>query len=136
MHESNGKEILLWLIRKRRRYRVKGDSMLPLLRADDEVLVNQNAYRHQSPQMGDIGTCIDRVTDAGYRMVEHFVLPVAAWWDDYYKPMEARLASLRVEFEADAPALAILEEHQREIDYFRRWSDHYGYLFVIGERAD
>ena len=54
MHESNGKEILLWLVRKRRRYRVKGDSMLPLLRADDEVLVNPNAYRRQSPQIGDL----------------------------------------------------------------------------------
>lgn len=45
MRESNGKEILLWLVRKRRRYRVKGDSMLPFLSADDEVLVNLNAYR-------------------------------------------------------------------------------------------
>lgn len=54
MRESNGKEIILWLVRKRRRYRVKGDSMSPFLRADDEVLVNLNAYRRQSPQIGDI----------------------------------------------------------------------------------
>jgi nickel-type superoxide dismutase maturation protease len=54
MRQSNAKEILLWLVRKRRRYRVKGDSMLPFLRADDEVLVNLNAYRRQSPQIGDI----------------------------------------------------------------------------------
>ena len=54
MRESNGKEILLWMVRKRRRYRVKGDSMLPFLSADDEVLVNLNAYRRQSPQIGDI----------------------------------------------------------------------------------
>ena len=33
------------------------------------------------------------------------------------------------------PALAALEEHQREIDYYRRWSDHYGYLFVVARKA-
>jgi len=54
LRESNGKEILLWLVRKRRRYRVMGDSMWPSLRADDEVLVNMNAYRRQAPQIGDI----------------------------------------------------------------------------------
>jgi nickel-type superoxide dismutase maturation protease len=54
MRDSNGKEILLWLTRKRRRYRVKGDSMLPFLCNDDEVLVNLNAYRLQTPLIGDI----------------------------------------------------------------------------------
>lgn len=54
MRESNGKEILLWLIRQRWRYRVKGDSMFPLLSTNDEVLVNLNAYRRQPPQIGDI----------------------------------------------------------------------------------
>ncbi len=88
------------------------------------------------PEMGDVQTCLNRMTDAGFALRDHFVLPAAAWWDDYYKPMEARLASLRVEFEADRTALAALEEHQREIDYFRRWSDHYSYLFMIGERVD
>ena len=28
--------------------------MLPFLRADDEVLVNLNAYRRQSPNIGDV----------------------------------------------------------------------------------
>lgn len=54
MRQSNAKEILLWLVRKRRRYRVKGDSMIPLLRADEEVLVDPAAYRRQSPRIGDI----------------------------------------------------------------------------------
>ena len=27
-----------------------------------------------------------------------------------------------------------LEAHQREIDYLRRWSAHYGYLFVVARK--
>jgi nickel-type superoxide dismutase maturation protease len=54
MHESNLKELLLWILRLRRRYRVAGASMFPLLTAGDEVLVDPRAYRQQPPQIGDI----------------------------------------------------------------------------------
>ncbi len=54
MQESNWKEILLWLTRRRRRCRVTGASMLPLLATDDEVLVDLQAYRRHPPLIGDI----------------------------------------------------------------------------------
>lgn len=92
-------------------------------------------WQSEYPAMGDSQTCFDKVANAGYEVVGHFVLPEAAWWDDYYKPMEARIAALRVELEDDAPGLEALEEHQREIDYFRRWSEHYGYLFVVARKV-
>lgn len=47
-------EHLLWLLRRRRRFCVVGASMLPLLCAGDEVLVNPYAYRAKSPQVGDV----------------------------------------------------------------------------------
>ncbi len=48
------KEFLLWLLRRRWRFRVTGNSMLPLLKPTDEVLVDPHAYRHSPPQPGDI----------------------------------------------------------------------------------
>ena len=48
------KEFLLWLLRRRRRFRITGNSMLPLLKPGDEVLLNPRAYRLTSPQPGDI----------------------------------------------------------------------------------
>ena len=47
-------DVLLWLSRQRRRFRVTGLSMLPLLQPGDEILVNFKAYRNQFPQPGDI----------------------------------------------------------------------------------
>jgi SAM-dependent methyltransferase len=88
-------------------------------------------WQAEYPAMADAQATLDKVTNAGYELLGHFVLPEVAWWDDYYKPMEARIAALRVELEGDEPGLAALEEHQREIDYYRRWSRHYGYLFVV-----
>jgi len=54
MQQSNCKEILLWLTRRRQRCRVMGPSMLPLLSSDDEVLVDLLAYRYKPPLVGDI----------------------------------------------------------------------------------
>lgn len=47
-------EFLLWLLRLRRRLRVTGTSMLPLLKPGQEVLVNPRAYRQVPPCPGDI----------------------------------------------------------------------------------
>lgn len=52
--DSNFKELLLWLLRLRRRFRVTGASMFPLLQPGDEVLLDTRAYRQQQPQLGDI----------------------------------------------------------------------------------
>ena len=48
------REFLLWLTRRRRRFRVSGRSMTPLLKPGQEVLINPTAYRHTLPQPGDI----------------------------------------------------------------------------------
>jgi nickel-type superoxide dismutase maturation protease len=54
MRASNSKELLLWLLRRRRRYRVSGFSMQPLLNAEDEVLVDPRAYARRLPNLDDI----------------------------------------------------------------------------------
>lgn len=48
------REFLLWLLRRRHRFRVSGNSMLPLLEPDQEVLIDPAAYRQVFPQPGDI----------------------------------------------------------------------------------
>lgn len=52
--DSNVLELLLWVLRLRRRVRVTGASMIPTLTADDEVLVDTRAYEHRSPDVGEI----------------------------------------------------------------------------------
>lgn len=69
MNDSNGKEFFLWLLGLRRRYRVTGPSMRPLLAADDEILVDQGAYRRQPPRVGDL-VIARHPTQAGLRIVK------------------------------------------------------------------
>jgi nickel-type superoxide dismutase maturation protease len=52
--ESSALEMLLWILRLRRRVRVSGASMVPTLAGDDEVLVDTRAYEHRAPDVGEI----------------------------------------------------------------------------------
>jgi nickel-type superoxide dismutase maturation protease len=54
LKEINLKEFMLWLLRRRRRFRITGNSMMPRLKPGDEVLLNPRAYRHTPPQPGHI----------------------------------------------------------------------------------
>lgn len=58
-----------WVVRQRRRFRVHGCSMLPLLQPDDEILVDVNAYRDRDPQVRDI-VVVEHPDWAGLRMVK------------------------------------------------------------------
>lgn len=54
LRHATGREICLWLLRRYRRLRVTGESMLPVLSAHQEVLIDPRAYRTRSPQPGDL----------------------------------------------------------------------------------
>jgi hypothetical protein len=60
-------------------------------------------------------------------------LPEAAWWDDYYTPMQQQLVSLRGKYTGQQQALAVLDECQLEIDYYRDYSQYYGYEFIVAQ---
>ncbi len=83
------------------------------------------------PAMKHVEENIAILQEAGYSHVGHFTLPESAWWDDYYTPVEHRIAALRKQYQDDAEALAILDEEQREIDLYRKFSPSYGYVFYI-----
>ena len=52
--DATFQEIILWLLRKRKRLRVTGISMQPLLQPGEEILIDINAYKKASPQKGEI----------------------------------------------------------------------------------
>ena len=48
------RELLLWAFGRRRRVRVRGESMNPALRSGDHVLLDEGAYRRALPIPGDV----------------------------------------------------------------------------------
>ncbi len=88
-------------------------------------------WRDEYPAITDESGVRDAVSAAGFDTVGSFPLPAAAWWDEYYGPMENRVAEFRARHGGDAVASEIAEEAEKEIDTFRRFSDYYSYGFFV-----
>ncbi len=91
-------------------------------------------FQAEYPAMTDIPGTLDRVRAGGLDPLSHTILPEAAWWDDYYTPLSAKLPALRDGYADDPEALALVAMTDREIEMRRRYADRYGYAFVIARR--
>jgi trans-aconitate methyltransferase len=85
------------------------------------------------PAMSDDGQIRAQIELAGYRTVASFTLPASAWWDEYYEPMQTRLAALQARLPDDPAAVEVVRSAQVEIDMFQRFQEHYSYAFYIVE---
>jgi SAM-dependent methyltransferase len=118
----------------------------PLLRARGYIVITEpcwlksdiadelRAFWREYPGMTTVENCSRIVGEAGYREVSQFTLPEAAWWDDYYRPIERRLSTLRQKHKDNPAALMIINETQNEIDMYRAHSNCYGYVFFVIQR--
>jgi ubiquinone/menaquinone biosynthesis C-methylase UbiE len=83
------------------------------------------------PAIQDNGGNLSVFSRAGYDVVGYFELPETAWLDEYYAPMEERIGALRATHGDDVEALKLLDNHQEEIDQYRKGKRHYGYMFYV-----
>ncbi len=81
------------------------------------------------PAMGTLDENRRRAELAGFDVLDTFVLPADAWWDDFYTPLIARMALLRPTASPDL--ISLLDEMEREIDLFRHYAEIYGYVFYL-----
>lgn len=92
------------------------------------------AFDMDYPAMGWLDDDVAAILDCGFELVGHFILPDEAWWEDFYNPMETRIAELRVKYANDAKASAILDRLAEEPEMHRRHSDYYAYEFFVARR--
>lgn len=91
----------------------------------------KDAFEQDYPTMGWLDDDLAAIQDSGFDLVGHFTLPDEAWWDDFYTPMEARIAELRQLYANDSESLAILDQLAEEPEMHRRYSDYYAYEFFV-----
>jgi SAM-dependent methyltransferase len=122
-------------------------SWRPLLKANGRLALTEAVWLRPNPPeaarrlfddypaMGDVDANRTLAGGAGYRLLGDFVLPDEAWTDDYYTPMRRRIVELESKHRADPVGSAILRECAEEIAGFQRYSDWFGYLFLVMTRT-
>jgi len=92
-------------------------------------------FEDDYPAMGRVPDVMAAIERCGFSLSGHFTLPGEAWWDDFYTPMELRIAELRGKYEEDDEALAVLDQLAQEPAMHRRHSDCYAYEFFAARRG-
>jgi ubiquinone/menaquinone biosynthesis C-methylase UbiE len=88
-------------------------------------------FAKEYPPMVDTATNIDTIKQCGYALVGQFPLPGSAWIEGYYLPLEERLKSMRIRYDAEPEKLDLIESIQVEIDMYRQYGQYYGYDFYL-----
>jgi len=71
------------------------------------------------------------IKNRGYQIRGYFVLPESSWWENYYLPILSKLPGLKKKYQNNSEALATIVEEEEEIEMFRKYSKHYGYVFYV-----
>ena len=73
-------------------------------------------------------------TRPAQRILEYFVLPESAWWDDYYNSILKRVEPLEAKYKDNPEALEVIEMEKFEIELYRNYADYYGYVFYVMQK--
>lgn len=93
------------------------------------------SFEGDYPTMGKVADVVASIERSDFALLGHFTLPDEAWWDDFYTPMELRIAAMRSKYAGDEEALDVLDQIAEEPAMHRRYSDYYAYEFFVARRG-
>ncbi len=93
-------------------------------------------FDQQHCHMMDLEEASSVIATCGFKILDSFILPENAWWDDYYDPLEYQLAEFRKTHSGNAGSVGLIDTLQKEIDLYRHYSEYYGYNFFILEKIE
>jgi SAM-dependent methyltransferase len=88
-------------------------------------------WQQEYPAIRDVAAHRVVIEECGYDLVGHFPLPPAAWWDDYYRPLQDNVTAFRDRHAGEVDAVALADQVQREIDMWHAYAQFYGYEFFV-----
>ncbi len=115
----------------------------PLLKKGGCLVLNEATWPQPDPPeevralfeadgnvINDTATNLKIAENAGYEVLDSFVLPQKAWVE-FYAVVEAEIAKMRKEYVGNEEADAVFAMFEHEIDLYRRFSDFYTYVFYV-----
>lgn len=88
-------------------------------------------WQAEYPAMMTIEENITTATAAGYEVLDTFILPRSAWWDEYLTPVSDRVQQLRTSGNLTPALSQVLAETEREIDICDRYGEFFSYVFYL-----
>jgi SAM-dependent methyltransferase len=86
------------------------------------------------PAMRSVAENLHAAERQGWKPIGDFPLPLAAWTEDYYGPLQRRFPGFLAGHANDPDAQAVVAMTEQEIAVMTRYADHCGYQFYVLQR--
>jgi hypothetical protein len=97
----------------------------------DEVV---EYFHKEYPDIKNIQEQIEIIKKENFNLILNFTLPKSAWLNNYYLPMEKELYILNKKYKGNQEALSMFYALQKEINFYRKFSEFFGYEFFIMQK--
>jgi SAM-dependent methyltransferase len=91
-------------------------------------------FEDEYPDIDSIEGKVEIIQKEGFELITNFTLPESTWLDSYYLPIEKELPRLNKKYEGNETALGVFEGFRNEIDFYRKYSEFYGYEFFVMQK--
>lgn len=88
-------------------------------------------FWREYPEIDTVAAKLEVIKRIGYDVVGYFIFPPTAWTEQYYDPMEERIAEKTEDWSDIPEAEAVLKEARNEISTFRQHFDYFSYAFFV-----
>jgi len=93
-------------------------------------------FENEYPDIKDVKSKIELIQNEGFHLISNFTLPESAWLDSYYLPMEEELSRLNKKYRGNKIALGVFKDLRNEINFYKKYSEFYGYEFFIMQKVN
>jgi len=93
-------------------------------------------FEKEYPDIKTVEDNIDLIQNERFHLISNFTLPESSWLDNFYLPMEEEITRLNKKYQGNEIALGTFEEMKNEINFYKKFSDYYGYEFFIMQRIN
>jgi ubiquinone/menaquinone biosynthesis C-methylase UbiE len=93
-------------------------------------------WNREYPQIDTAAAKMAILQARGFTPLGYFVLPVHCWLDNYYRPLQQRLAAFLEEHDNSEAAQEIVAAEEVEISLYERYREYFSYGFYIARKMD
>ncbi len=101
---------------------------------DDPPAEVAGFWKREYPDIRTVHENLEIIENLGYKLVGHFSIPEADWWEGFYTPLLKRTDRLKSVHVNNLEIMELLEQTTYEIDLYRKYAAYYGYEFYIMEK--
>ncbi|MCK5015164.1 MAG: class I SAM-dependent methyltransferase [Candidatus Omnitrophica bacterium] len=88
-------------------------------------------FESEYPDIKDVKSNVELIQNEGFHLLSNFTLPESSWLDNYYLPIEKKLPYLIKKYQNNQVALGVFEGFQNEVNFYKKYSEFYGYEFFV-----